>query len=283
MKLLVLGPTGQLGRDLVRAATRRAGIDVLTAGRDLLDLSETASIGDALADVGFDVLVNTAAFTAVDAAESDPATAFRVNAYAVEEIARACARGGRRLVQVSTDYVFDGASDRPYRPGDAPAPLNVYGASKLAGEALARRELPGATMVIRTSSVFGGAGSFVETMLRLARERDRLRVEDDITMAPTCSADLAGAILDLVVADPGPGTWHLTNDGHATWYDLARAILEAAGLDTPVDPVPSAEYPTPARRPRFSVLDTSAAVRIVGRLPSWSEALNRYLASREKP
>jgi dTDP-4-dehydrorhamnose reductase len=283
VKLLVLGSTGQLGADLVRAATRRTGVDVLGAGRDVVDLSAVDSIEESLADIDVDVVVNCAAFTAVDAAESDPGTAFRVNAYGVEGVARACARADRRLVEVSTDYVFDGESDRPYRPEDPPAPINVYGASKLAGEGLARRALPSATTVIRTSSLFGGPGSFVETMLRLAGERARLAVVDDITMAPTFSADLAGAILDLVAADPGPGTWHVTNEGRTTWYDFARAILGVAGFATPVDPVPSAEYPTAARRPRFSVLDTSASVRRVGALPPWEDALARHLRRREEP
>jgi dTDP-4-dehydrorhamnose reductase len=285
VKLLVLGPTGQLGGDVLRAARGRTGIAAAAAGRATVDLADLDAIEAALADAEADVVLNCAAYTAVDAAESDAVNAFTINGYAVERLARACARADRLLVTISTDYVFDGEADRPYAPGDPPAPINVYGASKLAGEALARRAHPDGTLVVRTSSVFGGVGrargNFVETMLKIGLERDRVTVVDDIVMAPTFSADLAEWILDLLEGDPDPGVYHMTNAGRATWFEFARAVFGEAGRDTVVDPVPAAEYPMAARRPRFSVLDTSSSTGWVGDLPPWEDALRRYLALRE--
>jgi dTDP-4-dehydrorhamnose reductase len=252
-----------------------------------LDLSHPASIQDRLAGVPFDVLINCAAYTHVDAAEDDAATACAVNAYAVQELATICDRTGALFLHVSTDYVFDGESNRPYRTDDAPAPLNVYGASKLAGEAMARRACPDGALIVRTSSLFGLAGTrpgsggnFVETMLRLGTERGTLRVVADNMMAPTFSADLAGALLDLVRIRPGAGIYHLTNEGQTSWHGLAVAALDLARVNAEITPVTMAEYPTPARRPRFSVLDTGKATALIGKMPAWQDALERYMALR---
>ena len=281
MKLLVLGETGQLGCEIVRQAAS-ARFEPATLDRSDLDLTRLDVIEPVLSDLQFEVLINCAAYTAVDAAESDAQAAFVVNAFAVERIARACSRKGARLVQVSTDYVFDGMLDRPYREDDPPGPINVYGASKLTGERLALLEHLEGTLVVRTSSVFGvGGKNFVETMLRLAGERPRLRVVGDIAMAPTYAADLASGILSLVEADPEPGHYHLTGEGETTWYEFARAVLSQAGLKAAVDCVPAAEYRTAARRPANSVLDTGRARALVPPLPAWQDALSRYLAVRE--
>lgn len=286
MKLLVTGASGQLGRDLILAASS-AGATARGLLRSELDLSDAASITTRLAALDFDVLVNCAAYTRVDAAESEPASAFAINGYAVEQIALACRDADRRLVQVSTDYVFDGESDTPYAPEQAPGPINIYGASKLVGEALARRAHPMGTLVVRTSSVFGiagalptGGGNFVETMLCLGAERGRLRVVGDTVMAPTYSADLARGILDLLATEAPPGIYHMTNEGSASWHEFAREILACAGVSATVDAIPSIEYHTPARRPRFSVLDTRRTTERIGPLPSWQDALDRYLAAR---
>jgi dTDP-4-dehydrorhamnose reductase len=280
VKLLVLGAAGQLGGEIVRIVGARQGTDVIGLARGDLDLREVTAITDRLAGFDFDVLVNCAAYTAVDASETDAEAAFAANAYAVEEIARSCRQAGARLVQISTDYVFDGETDRPYRPGDSPAPINVYGAAKLAGEALARRSHPDGTVTVRTSSVFGRGRNFVETVIRVGTERGHLRVVDDVVMAPTYAADLAAGILALVAAEPAPGTYHLTNDGRATWHEFAAAILEMGRVEATLDAIPSSEYPTPARRPSFSVLDNEKAADIVGVLPHWREALGRYLTDR---
>jgi dTDP-4-dehydrorhamnose reductase len=280
VRLLVLGSTGQLGRETLRIAGEATGTDPAGLSRRDLDLRQVDTIAERLAACDFDVLINCAAYTLVDAAETDAEAAFAVNAYAVEELAVACRRAGARLVQLSTDYVFDGESDRPYHPRDAPGPINVYGASKLAGEALARRTHPEGTLVVRTSSVFGRGRNFVETVIRVGAERGHLRVVDDVAMAPTYAADLARGLLALIAAAPEPGTYHLTNDGRASWHEFAAAILELGRVEATLDAIPSAEYPTPARRPRFSVLDNQITTDIVGLLPDWRDALRRYLADR---
>ncbi len=285
--MLVLGAGGQLGTEVVRAA-EAAGWAVAGLTRDDLDLFDTASVRDVLERLEFSACVNSAAYTGVDAAESDAEAAFRVNAYAVEQVAKACATRGARLVQVSTDYVFDGESEGPYLPDDPPAPINVYGASKLAGEALARRAHPDGTLVVRTSSVFGvagardGGGNFVETMLRLGRERDRLQVVSDTVMAPTYAPDLAAAIVALLDDDAPADTWHATNEGSASWYQFAVEIVARAGIEAEVQPVTSDRYPATARRPRFSVLHTGRTSDRIGPLPSWRDGLARYLAEREE-
>lgn len=287
MNVLVLGSRGQVGSDVLEAGEASRILEVKGLDRSTLDLEEVDAIHDRLEAFHFDVLVNCAAYTQVDAAERETTRAFEVNAHAVDTLAGVCAERGALFVHLSTDYVFDGQSHRPYRPGDPPAPLNVYGASKLVGEALARRVLPDRTVIIRTSSVFGiagtrqgGGGNFVETMLRLARERPTLRVVADNQMAPTFSWDLAHALVRLLEGSLLPGTYHLTNSGSASPYDLAVATLELIGADTKVEPIPASEYPSPARRPAFSVLDTSQATALCGSLPHWRDALGRYLKHR---
>lgn len=285
MRYLVLGPDGQLGRDFARVAAD-AGAAVEALDRRALDLADPDAIEDALAGREFDVLVNGAAYTDVDGAETDCGPAFAVNARAPERLAAACRERGARLLQPGTDYVFDGAADAPYRPTDAPGPLNVYGASKLVGERLALRAWPDGVWVVRTSSVFGlagalrGGGNFVETVLRRAGAGEGLRVVDDVVMAPTYARDLAEGLLRLAESDAPPGVYHLTNRGRASWHELAATVVAVAGLDAAVEAVSSAEYPRPARRPAFSVLDTTAAEAVVGAMPGWRDGVERYLAER---
>lgn len=288
MKLLVTGPTGQLGRDVLRAAAQTPGLSTEALPRSRLDMTDPQNIAAVLDDYNFDVLINCAAYTAVDGAENEPEEAFAINAHSVEALARVCEARGARLVHPSTDYVFDGESDEPYREEDAVGPLNVYGASKLAGEALARRACPSGCTIVRTSSLFGigglrdGGGNFVETMVRLGREREVLRVVDDVRMAPTYSQDLAGAILGLVLAGAPADVYHWTNGGETSWHGFAVAIMEEAGISVQVDAIPSSEHAAPARRPRHSVLDTGRAESILGPAPHWRDALRRYLAERRE-
>lgn len=286
MKILILGARGQLGHDLAQAATLQ-GFETVASDKDALDLRAAGGVRQWMLQLDFDVVVNCAAYTAVDAAETEPEAAFAVNAYAAEAVAQVCRASGRPLVHMSTDYVFNGEHDRPYQPHDAPGPINVYGASKLVGEALARRAHPDGSIIVRTSSVFGvagaipgGTGNFVETMLRVGAERRRLRVVADAVMAPTYSRDLARGILDLVGSEAPPGIYHMTNDGTASWWEFAREIFRQAGMTVEVDAIASDDYAAPARRPRYTVLDTGATTARVGRLPPWREALERYLTER---
>ncbi|HUG40833.1 MAG TPA: dTDP-4-dehydrorhamnose reductase [Longimicrobiales bacterium] len=287
-RMLIVGAAGQLGTDLVRAAGEPGGADVVGLSRDDLDLAATAAIAPAIDRHDFDLLINCAGFTRVDDAETDASSAVALNAHAVRELARACRRKGARFVTFSTDYVFDGRADRPYTEDAAPAPLNAYGASKLMGEALAVAAWAEGTFVIRAASLFGtgalqrGGGNFVETMIRAASAGRLLRVVDDITMSPTWTGHLARAALDLLGAGAPPGTYHLAGAGAATWYDFAVAALAAAGVEGEVEAVPSAAYPTPARRPTYSVLDCGRAAAAGVRLPPWRDGLDAYMADRSR-
>jgi dTDP-4-dehydrorhamnose reductase len=285
LKLLEIGSGGQLGHDLVRLAGSR-GWSADACGRARLDLADPDRIEAVVADSGSDAVVNCAAHHGTDRMERAPEPAFAVNARAVGRLAEACRAADLPLVQVSTDYVFPGTSDRPYREDDAPGPLSVYGASKLVGEELARRAHPGGAFVVRTASLFGRAGyrlgrpNFVETVLSAGRQKRPLRVVDDVVMSPTSTADLAVGIMQLLDSGADPGVYHMVNSGRATWYELARAVVEAGGAATELEPVASAEYGGDAARPTFSVLATGRAEGLGIRFASWEDALDRYMVER---
>jgi dTDP-4-dehydrorhamnose reductase len=285
MRLLVLGATGQLGSDLVARARSSPSWELVPLPR-ALDLSRPGTVLEGLEGVEFDVLVNCAADNDTGAAEVAADRPFQVNAHAAERLAQAARAAAGRFVHVSTDYVFDGRLDRPYRETDLPAPLSVYGASKLMGESLARRAHPEGTLVVRTASLFGIAGrhtergNFAETIIRAADDRDRLEVVDDVTMSPTYTEDLASAILRLLEADAPPDTYHVVNGGSATWFELASAIVESLALDLTLEAVAADAYSSRVRRPRFTVLDASRASEYIGPLPHWRDALRRYLDAR---
>ena len=278
MRVLITGASGQLGTDLARWCAA-SGDDVVAVGRQELDVSDRPSVDDVILGGRFDVVVNAAAWTAVDACEGDPERAFQVNALACGWVADACRRAGTHLVHVSTDYVFDGTKDGPYHEWDEPSPRSVYGASKLAGEREVRLLLPGTT-VARTSWVFGVHGhNMVKTVLSL-RDRDELAFVDDQRGCPTATADLAVAVRDLAVARL-PGTFHVTNQGATTWYGFVRDVLELAGEDpAKVRAISTAELdpPRPAPRPANSVLD-GAALRLAGHPPlrHYREALREVV------
>lgn len=289
MKVLVIGAAGQLGSDLLRAAS---GVDASVTGltRADLDVTDPAAVGRIVGGGTWDAVVNCTAYNDTAGAESDASAAFAVNAHAPGSLAEAARHNGARFVHVSTDYVFDGRAARPYVEDDPPAPLGVYGASKLTGEALARAAHPDDTLVVRTAALFGlagasGGGNFVETILRAAQAGsggDRpLRGVDDIVVSPTGTADLAKGILDLLGADAEPGIYHLVNEGQASWFEFARAIVERAGVDVEVEPVPASTFASAFRRPAYSVLDAGKAAARIGRLPHWEDAVERYL--RERP
>lgn len=254
MRLLVTGARGQVGTELVALARADPSLDVVAATRDDLDLADLDSIPGILARAAPDVVVNCAAYNAVDAAEDDPETAMRVNGEAPGVLARACAEQGAHLVHISTDYVFDGEKRTPYEEGDEPTPRSAYGRSKLAGERAVSR-VGGPHALVRTAWVFGRVGrSLVELIVRRAAAGHELRMVDDQRGSPTCARDLAGALLRLA-AEGATGTVHVTNAGSCTPYELALDVVDVAGLhDATIERVTTEELARPAPRPAYSVL-----------------------------
>lgn len=292
--IAVLGRSGQVARAMVAAAAAR-GIPLVARGRPEVDVACRASLAGFIEDVQPRLLVNAAAYTAVDKAESEPEAAFRANAEGPRQMAEICSDAGIPLVHLSTDYVFSGQSNRPYREDDPVAPASVYGASKAEGEAAIRRALA-RHLIIRTSWVYDAKGqNFLRTMLRLATLREEIGVVDDQTGSPTFAQDIAGAILDMVAGldvqsdeERRWGTYHMTSAGTTSWAGFARAIFAAApprGFKAAsVRSITSAEYPTPARRPSYSVLDNSRITAAFGiRMPPWQDGLERCLAGMSPP
>ena len=287
MRVLLLGANGQLGTDLLRVCkSYSADLELVPLHRNDLDVSNLDSIPTALSKYKFDVLINCTGYHKTDDVEGHATEAFLINAHAVRAMARVCRAAGARFVHISTDYVFGGESCRPYVETDCPHPLNVYGASKLMGENLALRECADSTLVLRVASLFGAAGAsgkggnFVETILRNAQKKDNLRVVNDIKMSPTGTEDVAHAVLSLLKKGAPSGIYHVVNSGQATWFEFASEIVRKAGIPAQVTPITSEEFPTPAVRPAYSVLDNRKAAAIVGEIPHWEGALARYLKKK---
>ena len=284
--ILLIGATGQLGTDLRGALPAAALVPLTRADLDVTDPDAVARALDAHAPAW---IVNTAAFHRVDDIERDESSArqaFAVNAEAVGDLARACARRQARLLTLSTDYVFGGGAPGPYGEDAHPDPVNVYGQSKLEGERRVRAASPD-HLVVRSSGLYGVAGSsgkggnFVETMLRLAREGRDIAVVDDQVLAPTYAADLAAGISRLLAANAPGGVYHLTNAGACSWFDFARRIFALCGLAPKLLPTTSAAYGAPARRPAHSVLaNTRVAALGLPALRAWPEALAAYLRAK---
>ncbi len=260
MRIAVTGANGQIGRELVLHLEHTGTHEVVALDRAALDITDRDAVLGTVLSVRPDALVNCAAFTAVDQCQTELGKAYVVNGLAVRHMAEACARSGAHLVQLSTDYVFDGRKDDAYHEWDPPNPLSVYGRSKLAGETEART-IGASCTVVRTSWVCGRYGAnMVKTILRLAAEHKTLSFVDDQRGRPTFTADLAPAIARLTV-DRRPGTFHLTNDGDVSWYEFAGEVLAAAGDDPDrVKPTTTARLKPkrPAPRPANSVLDNAA-------------------------
>lgn len=278
MRILLTGATGQVGWELRRTLAPLG--EVKFFDRFGLDLADTPPLVATVRALQPEVIVNAAAYTAVDKAESERDLAFAVNATAPRVLAEEAKRIGALLVHYSTDYVFDGEKAAPYVEEDATAPINVYGESKLAGERAIERS--GCRhLTLRTSWVYGPRGrNFYLTMLRLAKERPELKVVDDQVGAPTSSLEIARATATLL-AKGAQGLYHMSAGGETTWCGFARAILERAGLSTPVAAIRTEDYPTPAKRPRNSRLDCSKLLKETGvALAGWEAALDEVAAAR---
>jgi dTDP-4-dehydrorhamnose reductase len=281
VKALVTGAGGQVARAWIAAAP--PGWTVSAVNRAELDITDAAAVEAMTAKAAPDLILNAAAYTAVDRAESEPEAAFAANRDGAANVAVAARAAGARLIHLSTDFVFDGKAGRPYRPDAATGPASVYGASKLAGEAAVMEADPDA-LIVRTAWVYGPVGgNFLATMLRLMAQRPELRVVADQIGTPTSTPTLAAALWSFAAA-MAPGIWHYTDAGVASWYDFAVAIAEEAlaiGLietAPPVRPIATNDYPTPAARPAYSVLDKSASYALLGGpAPHWRVALRAVL------
>ena len=280
MKVFLLGCRGMLGTDL--AATAPAGTRVTGVGIEELDITDPAAVARAFDDVRPDWVINATAYTAVDRAETERALAFAVNGDAVAGLVRECESRGAGIVHYGTDYVFDGNGTRPWREDDATAPLNAYGESKLAGE---RAVLEGRArhLMLRTQWLYGEHGkSFPRTMWERATAGQATRVVSDQHGSPTYTVDLARATWALL-GSGNTGLFHATNAGEATWYDVAARVFAAAGRAELLSPCATSDYPTPARRPAYSVLD-GARLRAAGVvMRPWTEALDEFLGNLSTP
>ncbi len=285
-QILLIGKDGQLGQELQPFLAPVGAVN--SVGRDSLDLANPEAIAKIVADVKPDLIVNAAAYTAVDKAESELELAIAINGTAPGILAKEAEKIGATFIHVSTDYVFDGSQSHPYLETDQTQPLGAYGQSKLAGEQaiLATQAL---AAIVRTAWVYGvgGKGNFVKTMLRLGAEREELRVVCDQVGSPTWTGDLAQAIVQLSqnIHSETTGIYHYTNSGVTSWYDFAVAIFEEAQeLGFPLNikrvlPISTAEYPTPARRPAYSVLNTQKISTVLGtHPPQWRQSLRKMLS-----
>lgn len=281
MKLLLIGGTGQLGGDILR---NRGEHEIQAPSRTELDLTRPAQIAAAVKSFRPDAVINCAAFHNVPLCEERPEEAFRVNCVAVRDLAALCAEYATWLVTFSSDYVFSGDKREPYREDEKPAPLQVYGVTRLAGECMALAAAPEHAVVVRTCGLYGRSGAkskggnFVDGRVADARVGRRIEMACEQTVAPTSTDDLSRAVLALL-AHPGlaTGVYHLVNEGSCTWYELTRAIVDIMGLDCEVVPVDRGGRTGAMRRPLYSVLANTRALALGIRLRPWREALEDYL------
>ncbi len=277
MRLLVTGAGGMLGRAVVEAATR-LGHDVRAASRAELDITDAAAARDVVADARAQAVINCAAYTDVDGAESDWARAEAVNCTGAGNVAAAAARAGASVVHVSTDYVFDGSKREPWLESDPTGPLGVYGETKLGGEH-AVAEANARHAIVRTAWLYGAGGkNFVDTMLGLGAQRDEVAVVTDQVGCPTWTGHLAGALVELAERPDDTGIHHIASAGSCSWNELTLELFERARIECRVRPATSAQFPRPAQRPAYSVLGTERAQPL--RLPSWQQGVADYLATQ---
>jgi dTDP-4-dehydrorhamnose reductase len=274
-KILVTGANGQLGQEFRELAPSFAQYDFIFLSKDELPVHDEARVNAFFTKHNPSWLINCAAYTAVDKAESEKEQAFIVNATATGVLATACRHNTCHFIHISTDYVFDGRANIPYKEDDPVDPQGVYGASKLEGEKIAMKANP-ASIIIRTSWVYSSFGkNFVKTMLKLMSERDVLNVVNDQLGSPTYAADLAEAIMKIIGRGPSQGgIYHYSNDGIISWYDFAVAIKELSGSNCTVNPIPTSQYPTPAKRPAYSVFDKTKIQEEFGiEVKEWKKSL----------
>lgn len=280
--VVVIGSTGQLGADCVEAF---AGERVVGLSHGEIEIGDEASLRRVLPPLAPDVVVNTAAFHDVPACEGDPERAYRLNAVAPRRLARLCRELGTRLVHISTDYVFDGARRTPYREDDRPAPLNAYGISKLAGEHEVL-SAGGRHQVVRSSGLYGvrpcrgKGGNFLDSILARAARDPVVRVVNDEVLTPTWTGSLAGQLRVLALGGPD-GLFHATDHGSCSWFEFARELFALAGVRTPLEPVSARDWPSPVRRPPYSVLENAALAACgLDRMRPWRDALAECVRRR---
>lgn len=285
MKIVVIGANGQLGSDILDTLVA-AGHEVVPLNHDRIEMADTGSIRAAINQAAPGLVVNTAAMHHVEKCEADPEQAYRVNALGPAALAAVCRERGIFLYHISTDYVFDGLKREPYTETDCPAPLNVYANTKLAGEfyisaAWSRH------CILRVSGIYGHrpcrakGGNFVETMLRLAAEREEVRVVDDEFLSPTFTADIAAQVKTMIAAEAEPGLYHVTAAGECSWYEFAREIFSLAGSNVRLSRAAPGEFAVKVKRPKYSVLENARLQeQDLDRMPHWKDGLKRYLESR---
>ena len=283
-RVLVTGADGQLG---VALRDRTIGIDGFTfyfTDIDTLDICDKSGLSDFVRSHNIDIIINCAAYTAVDKAEDEPEICARINCDAVRSIGELAAEIGARVIHVSTDYVFDGRSTHPYRETDATFPVSVYGKTKLAGEQ-ALLAVCKNSIILRTAWLYSETGTnFMKTMLRLGKERGTLSIVNDQQGTPTYAGDLAEAIRVILIAKSfTPGVYHYTNEGECTWYDFAVKIFELAAIHCIVNPITTADYPTRAPRPAYSVLNKSKIKETFAiQIPAWEASLEKCLSAKAR-
>ena len=278
-KILVTGANGQLGMEIQQLAKTYPLFEFIFTTREEMPLDNPEAISNFIAKHQPQYFINCAAHTAVDKAESEKELAYQINAEAPGIIAKACKENNVQLIHISTDYVFNGTGNVPYKEDDATDPVNLYGDSKLQGEKKVMQFNPG-SIIIRTAWVYSEFGkNFVKTMLRLMADKEQISVVSDQSGTPTYAADLAQAILQIISSQQWtPGIYHFSNEGNITWYDFAVAIKELSGSNCKVNPIPTSQYPTPAKRPFYSVLDKTK-IRQTFNIPpkDWKASLSTCL------
>lgn len=272
MKILVTGANGMLGKDLC-PVLEDVGAFVIETDIDNLDITDEEAVAGAISQTHPDMVIHCAAYTNVDAAEKDIETAERINIYGTENLAKSCGKLDIPLVYISTDYVFDGTKNSPYLPDDDPKPLNNYGLTKLRGEEAVKKYCE-KYYIVRTSWLYGHHGkNFVETMLKLAAENKEIKVVDDQTGCPTWTIELANGILKLLSMPYG--TYHICGSGQTSWYEFAKEIFNQSNISQEVLPCKTEDFPRPAKRPKYSVMDNKGLCR------NWQAALHDYLELRD--